>query len=496
MRDRGKRARLLRDDHSLESAGPQDQVTGPGPNGGTARAKPRASLVRGLTLLGAVALVVGNMVGTSVYTLPASLARTTGPFGVVAWLFTAVGYLFVALVYASLGTRYPRTGGPYVYAREAFGDFAGFQTVWAYWFSCVIGNAAIVTGVVGYATGFSTVLAGSVLLQFLLAQALLWGLCVLNVTGIRQSARVQITIMFLNIVPLLLLIGPTLLVFDAANLTPFAPQGVSSLAAGAALVVWAYSGVESATVPAEEVQAPERTIRWGTMLGYSLGTLVFLLTAVAVAGALPNEIIAGSPRPIGLAVEHAVGPWGGAVIGVVAIIAGLGTLNGWTLMAGRIPLGAAADGIFFPRLATIHPRFGTPYVALIVGTLISSAMLFLFFAKTLLGVFEFIVLLAVLTTLLPHLYAAAAELMLARRDPERYAPSARRRAHIVAPIAFVFVMYTIYGVGAEVALWGFLVVLAGTPLYIWFATRGRGANDGGGAIRGVEPREPHQHESR
>src|SRR6266567_6117307 len=110
--------------------------------------------VRGLSAVGAVALIVGNMVGTSIYTLPASLAAATGPLGMVAWLVTALGYLFVALVYASLGARYPRTGGPYVYARAAFGELAGFQTVWSYWVSAVIGNAAIVTSVVAYASGF------------------------------------------------------------------------------------------------------------------------------------------------------------------------------------------------------------------------------------------------------------------------------------------------------------------------------------------------------
>ena len=92
----------------------------------------------------------------------------------------------------------------------------------------------------------------------------------------------------------------------------------------------------------------------------------------------------------------------------------------------------------------------------------------------LLGVFDFIVLLAVLTTLLPHLYAAAAELMLARRDPQRYSPRERRRAHVVGAVAFVFVLYTIYGVGATVALWGFLVILAGMPLYVWLKTRDAG----------------------
>jgi APA family basic amino acid/polyamine antiporter len=432
---------------------------------------PGRGLVRGLTLLGAVALVVGNMVGTSVYTLPAALAKATGPLGILAWLLTAAGYLLIALVYASLGKRHPRTGGPYVFAREAFGEFAGFQTVWAYWFSAVIGNAAIVTGVVGYAEGFSPVLAESPLLKFTLAQILVWSLCLLNVIGVRQSARLQITIMFLNIVPLLALSVAALFLFDPANLTPFAPHGTGSIAAGAALVVWAYSGIESATVPAEEVQAPERTISRGTMLGYLVGTVAFLMMAISVAGALPNETIASSARPIALVAERALGSWAAVVISVTAMIAGLGTLNGWILMAGRIPLSAAEDGIFFRRLATVHRRFGTPNVSLITGTGIASAMLFLLFSRTLLEVFSFIVLLSVLTTLLPHLYASAAELMLARRGDSRYSRAERRRAHFVAPIAFAFVLYTMYGVGAEVAMWGFLIVLSGTPLYIWFKTR-------------------------
>ena len=431
------------------------------------------SLVRGLTLLGCVALVVGNMVGTSIYTLPASLAKTTGPLGLLAWVLTAAGYFFVALVYASLGTRYPKTGGPYVFARDAFGEFAGFQIVWAYWISALIGNAGITIGVVAYVVKFFPALEASAMGQFILAQVLLWALCALNVIGIRQSARVMIVIMFLNVIPLLLLSGWALLHFDPVNLHPFAPHGFGSLAAGCALVVWAYSGIESATVPAEEVQGPERTINHGTMIGYALGTVVFLMTGFAVAGALPNDVVAQSARPISYVVEKTAGPLAANLVSIGAVIAGLGTLNGWILMAGRIPVTAAQDGIFFRRLATIHPRFGTPYVSLILGTLLPSVLLIQMLSKTLLDVFNFMVLLSVLTTLLPHLYAAAAELMLARRDRVRYTPAARRRAHIVAPIAFVFVMYTIYGVGADVALWGFLVVLAGTPLYIWFVTRDR-----------------------
>ena len=428
-----------------------------------------AQLVRGLGLIGTVALVVGNMVGTSVYTLPASLAKATGPFGLVAWAFVAFGYLFVALVYARLGTRFPRTGGPYVYARHAFGDLTGFITVWSYWVSTIIGNGAIVTGAIGYIVGFSPLLAASAGLRFALALGLVWGLCFLNIRGVRQSGRVQTVVMFLNLVPLVLVAIAALSHFDAANLHPFAPNGFGSIAVGASLVVWAYSGIESATVPAEEVQAPEKTIRRGTMIGYGVGTFVFLLTALAVSGSMPNAVVAGSARPIALAAEQALGPWVGTIVGLAAIAAALGTLNGWILMSGRIPLSAAEDGLFFRSLAAIHPRYGTPAVGLVVGAAVTSAMLLLYFSRTLLAVFDFIVLLAVLTTLLPHLLAAAAEFALAAKSG-----ADARNARIIAAIAFFFVLYTMYGVGWTVIGWGTLLVLAGLPLYV-LLKRGPGA---------------------
>jgi APA family basic amino acid/polyamine antiporter len=427
--------------------------------------------VRGLSLLGAVALIVGNMVGTSVYTLPALLARETGPLGILAWVVTAAGYLFVALVYASLGTRYPETGGPYVFAREAMGEFAGFQSVWAYWFSAVVGNAAIVTGVVGYIEGFSPTLASSELHRFLLAQSLLWGLCVVNVLGIKVSARIQISVLFLNVVPLMLFSVIALFYFDPANLTPFAPRGWGSLVTGVALIVWAYSGIESATVPAEEVRGSAHTIRRATLLGYAVGTAAFLLGAVAVAGVVPNAELATSARPIALAAERTIGPWAATIIAFAAIIAGLGTLNGWILMSGRIPVSAARDGIFFPALGRLHPRFGTPHVSLIVATIIGSLTLGLYFTDTTLGVFDTIVQLSVLTTLLPHLYTAAAEWMLRRRGEIQPNADKRWRSQLVAGIAFAFVLWSMYGIAPAITRWGFLVILAGIPLYIWFKTR-------------------------
>lgn len=437
---------------------------------------PRGSFVRGLSLFGAIALVAGNMLGTSLYTLPASLATSVGPIGLLSWVITAAGFGLLALLYGSLGTRFPRTGGPYVFAREAFGDFAGFQTVWMYWLSAVFGNAAIVTGAIAYASTFSPTLAEHKEMQAALAFAILWALCILNVLGIKIGARIQMSILIINLVPIALL-GYALLHFDATNLHPFAPHGVGALATGSALLVWAYSGIESATVPAEEVEAPASTIRRGTILGYCFATLVFLLSATAVVGVLPNGEIASSARPVEMAVRQVLGDRAGMLVSVAAVLASVGVLNGWTLMVGRIPFSASEDGIFFRQLGKLHPRYGTPYVSLIIGTAIASALLALYFGpnQSLLSAFTFLVLLANLGTLFPYLYNAAAALLLARRDPDAWPAPMRRRMQAMALACFAFLVWTTYGVGQEVVFWGFLVLIAGVPLYIWFKTTARRA---------------------
>jgi basic amino acid/polyamine antiporter, APA family len=427
----------------------------------------RGTFVRGMSLLGAIALVVGNMVGTSMYTLPASLAKEVGPLGIVAWLLVAVGYFGVAVVYADLGARRPRTGGPYGFAQEAFGDFAGFISVWLYWISLLIGNAGIATGVVAYAQGFFPVLGTSPFARFAVAQTLLWSLCAINIVGVRHSARLQIGIMIVNLGALFLLLGGSIPAIEPANYEPFAPKGWSALAIGTALVVWAYGGVETATVPAEEVKQPHSTIWRGTMIGYAIATAVFLLMAVTVAGVLPNDAVASSARPLALVVEKAIGPTAAGVISICALVAGVGTLNGWILVTGRAPISPARDGLFFQRMARLHPRFNTPVFALVTGTAVASAMLLLMLSNSLLDTFSFIVLLSVGAALAPHLITAAAYLALVRRDPESFTSAQRRRAHVIAPVAFIAMMYFVYGAGADAGRWGFLLLFAGALAYVF-----------------------------
>ncbi|MCU0619642.1 MAG: amino acid permease, partial [Gemmatimonadaceae bacterium] len=321
----------------------------------------------GIGLVGVVALAVGNMVGTSIWTLPASLAEVAGPLAVVAWLVTAGGYWFVARSYARLGARWPITGGPYVFAREAFGERVAFVVVWSYWLSATLGNAAIVTGVIGYAAGIVPALDGAPVAQFIAAQVLLWGLCGLNVLGVRHSARLGIALMVVTIAALVGTAAAALPQVAVAHFTPFAPHGWGALAPACALIVWAYSGVESATVPAGEVRGGGATIARGTMLGYWIATLTYLAAAVAVTGTIATAELAATARPLALVAERTVGAWAGVAVGLAALGSNVATLNGWILLAGRIPVQAAADGLVPPALARLHPRTGTPATALVIG---------------------------------------------------------------------------------------------------------------------------------
>jgi APA family basic amino acid/polyamine antiporter len=418
----------------------------------------------GLSLLGVVALIVGNMVGTSIYTLPANLAAAAGPLSIVAWALTGLGYWFVALVYARMGTLFPRSGGPYVYARAAFGDYAGFLAVWAYWFSATVGNAAIALGVTGYLKQLVPGVLGLPGIDCWLALALLWVLTLLNVLGLKWGARISIAILFLNVLPLLVIAlccAPSVV---PAHYVPFAPEGWRSLPAAAALVVWAYSGIESAAVPAEEVLDASRTIRRGTLLGYALGTLVFLGTAAVITGVLPRAQLSQSEEPMALMALQGLGNGGAWAIRCAAILAGIGTLNGWILMAGRIPLSAAADGLFFPALARVHGRFATPAVALVVGSLVASVALLSNLSQGLLETFGFVVELTILTSLVAHFLAAAAQFKLARGE---------RRARLVALCACAAILFFIAGCGAKAGLWSLVVLLAGTPLYFYWRGRAR-----------------------
>ena len=229
-----------------------------------------------------LALVIGNMVGSGFFLMPATLA----PFGwngVAGWVVTTAGALCLAVVFGSLARAMPRAGGPYAYSRAAFGPFAAFLVAWAYWVSMWIGNVAIATGVLA---PLSTIFPGIADHSVLITLALVWSLTAINCFGAKAVGRIQLVTTILKFLPLIAVVVLASLVLGGgeAQVPPLRSEALSlsgptGIAAAVTLTLWAFLGLESATVPAERVEAPERNIPRATLIG------------VAVTGAvLPSPV--------------------------------------------------------------------------------------------------------------------------------------------------------------------------------------------------------------
>lgn len=443
----------------------------------------------------ATSMVVGNMVGSGVFLLPAALAGVvivSGSSSLLAWAFTGIGAVLLALVFATLGRAYPRTGGPYAYAHRAFGDFAGFWTAWGYWVAAWVGNAAIAVAFVGYlgvfwhplATDPATNTAFQPLVAALVGIVAIWVLTLVNILGARQSGMVQVITTVLKFLPLAAIGLIGIFFMNAGNFGAFAPNGlgwaggkgaIAGITAAAALTLWAFIGLESATVPAEEVKDPERNIPRATMWGTIITTFVYIVATIAVVGIIAPATLANSSSPFADAAKSIFGGSWDKWVALVALVSTFGALNGWILLQGRIPLAAAEDGLFPKPFAWVHGKRRTPWFGLVVSSVLVSGVMLLNYNRSLVDQFTFIILLATLTTLVPYAFAAAAELVLFIVEPERFTGRKLVRDAIVAILGFGYAIWTIVGSGDRAIAKGFILLMVGIPIYVYMKWRQRRA---------------------
>jgi APA family basic amino acid/polyamine antiporter len=420
----------------------------------------------------ATTLVIGNMIGSGVFLLPASLA-SFGGISVVGWLFTAVGAFLLALVFSRMSRAYPRTGGPYAYSRRAFGDFVGFQTAWGYWLAAWIGNAAIAVAGVSYLGYFWGTASGTStsdhVLQALMAGVMIWVLTLVNLRGVRSGGLVQAVTTVLKLVPLVALAFVGIFWMDTANFGGFNTSGDSfagAVTGVAALTLWAFIGLESATIPAEHVRDPKRNIPRATLFG-TLGTaVVYVLGTVAVMGIIPAETLASSSAPFADAAKEIWGGWAGDAVALGAIVSTFGCLNGWILLQGQMPFAAARDRLFPAGFARLN-KYGAPAFGLVVSSLLMTAFMVPNYNSSLVSKFTDFILLATTTTLIAYLYGAAAQLALLVTDRETFRVRSIVQPMTVALLAVAYVLWTIWGAGYRSATWAMLLTFAGIPVYVW-----------------------------
>jgi APA family basic amino acid/polyamine antiporter len=420
----------------------------------------------------ATTLVIGNMIGSGVFLLPASLA-SFGGISVVGWLFTAVGAFLLALVFSRLSRAYPRTGGPYAYSRRACGDFVGFQTAWGYWLAAWIGNAAIAVAGVSYLGYFWGTASGTStsdhVVQALLAGAMIWVLTLVNLRGVRSGGIEQAATTVLKLVPLVALAFIGIFWMDTANFGGFNTSGDSfagAVTGVAALTLWAFIGLESATIPAEHVRDPKRNIPRATLFG-TLGTaVVYVLGTVAVMGIIPAETLASSSAPFADAAKEIWGGWAGDAVALGAIVSTFGCLNGWILLQGQMPFAAARDRLFPAGFARLN-KYGAPAFGLVVSSVLMTAFMVPNYNSSTVNRFTDFILLATTTTLIAYLYGAAAQLALLVTDRETFRVRSLVQPMTVALLAVAYVLWTIWGAGYRSATWAMLLTFAGIPVYVW-----------------------------
>ena len=360
----------------------------------------------------ATALVVGSMIGSGVFLLPASLAHYGG-VSLIGWAITLAGAMALAVVFARLAMRWPHTGGPYVFARNAFGNLTGFLVAWSYWISIWCATAAIAVAFAGSVGALFPAATATPARAAALALGSLW-ICVgINLLGVREAGRTQLVLTVLKFVPLLAFACIAIWFIEPARFVPFNPSGESmpaAINATVALALWALLGLEAATVPAGAIDNPERTIPRATVIGTLLAGIATVLAVTAVLGQLPAEQLKASQAPMVDAANALWGRWAGIGIALVAAVSCIGALNGWVLVSGQVPLAAARDGLLPAPFARVD-RSDTPAFGLVASAVLASLLVAANYSRSLVQLFTFAILLSTAATLLPYLAGSAAWLL-------------------------------------------------------------------------------------
>jgi APA family basic amino acid/polyamine antiporter len=453
----------------------------------TQAVKPRFELARDLGVSHAGAIVVGTIIGSGIFLVPAEMMQAVGSAKLVylAWLVGGLLSFFGALTYAELGAMKPQAGGEYIYVRDGYGPLAGFLYAWT-WFLIAkpASIATITTGLVrilGTFSAFAFFSHAFVRQPFLISYGQLVAIAatvlisVLNYIGIKRAGEFQLVFTLLKVAIILgiVLIGFS---FSGGSWSHFAGAysgargGIAGFMAALVAALWAYDGWNDLNMVAGEIRQPERNIPIALIAGVATVGALYMLVNAAVQFVLPAGAIAASPRPASDAIGLVWGTLGASLVSAAMAVSMLVTLNGTIMSGARVPFALARDRYFFSALAEVHPRFHTPSVAILVQA--ALAILLLLFG----GSFRQFFSLAIFAEWLFYMIAASTVFVFRRRDPQALRPY-RVWGYPLVPALFVLssalLLYYTFTDNFWNSALGCLVILAGIPVFLTFARRRR-----------------------
>jgi APA family basic amino acid/polyamine antiporter len=450
--------------------------------------KSRPELARELGVSHAGAIVVGTIIGSGIFLVPAEMMQAVGSAKLVylAWLVGGLLSFFGALTYAELGAMKPQAGGEYVYVRDGYGPLAGFLYAWT-WFLIAkpASIATVTTGLVRVLETFplfaffsNPVIKQSFVVTYgqLVAIAATVLISLLNYVGIKKAGEFQLVFTVLKVAIILAIVAVGFS-YRGGSWSHFAGEyaaakgGIAGFMAALVAALWAYDGWNDLNMVAGEIRQPEHNIPIALIVGVATVGALYMLVNAAVQFVLPADAIAVSPRPASDAIGLVWGTLGASVVSVAMAISMLVTLNGTIMSGARVPFAVARDRYFFAALAEVHPRFHTPTVAIVVQAALS--ILLLLFG----GSFRQFFSLAIFAEWLFYMIAGSTIFIFRRREPQAVRPY-RVWGYPVVPSLFVLssalLLYYTFTDNLRNSALGCVVVLAGIPVFYAFARRRAG----------------------
>ncbi|HEU4767934.1 MAG TPA: amino acid permease [Pyrinomonadaceae bacterium] len=333
--------------------------------------KPEEGLVRGIRRWDLVAIAINGIIGAGIFGLPSRVYSLIGTYSLIAFVACAIVVALIILCFAEVGSRFEETGGPYLYAREAYQPAVAFEIGWLIWLARVTAFAANCNLLISYLGFFwspsTTPFWRATIIVFIVAV-----LALINVVGIRQAAIVSNAFTIGKLVALIIFIAAGLFFLNPQSFEPGPAPAAAAFSQSVLMLVYAFTGFEMATIPAGEVRDPQRNLPRALIIAILVVAVVYILVQVVCVGTLPG--LAQSQKPLADAATHFLGTVGGAIISAGAVISITGNLNILLLSGSRLPF-AMAEQQQLPRLiGSIHKRFFTPYIAILIT---AGLMLFL-----------------------------------------------------------------------------------------------------------------------
>ena len=454
---------------------------------------PRRELIRGLGVSHATAVVVGTIIGSGIFLVPREMMMAVGSAKMVylAWIVGGVLSFFGALTYAELGAMKPESGGEYAYIRDAFGPMSGFLYAWTWFIIAKPASIGTVTmGVVRVLGRFEALAflqrdavrtdhflawghAFSITWGQLVAISLAIAISALNYIGIRKAGAFQLFFTILKVAMVLIIIGcgfaaATGSFSHFATTFPGAQGGVAGFFAALVAALWAYDGWNDLNMVGGEVSKPERNIPIALVLGVAIVGALYMLLNAAVQYVMPAMDVANSQSAASDMMRIAVGPLGASIVAIGMAISMIVTLNGTTMSGARVPFAVARDGYFFRQLAEVHPVFHTPSTAIIVQCVLSIALLLVA------GTFRELFSLAIFAEWLFYMIATSTIFYYRRHVPDSQRPY-KMIGYPIVPAIFVLasaaLLFYTFTDNLRNSAGGVVVILAGIPIYLYFAKR-------------------------